>query len=125
MPPSLKPIGPEGAPADLTATRRLSLAARTGGGLGLLLRQKKFASATTAVTRWEVAGAPSKPDRFGGFGRTAFDLSLDKNRCGRCGRFIVGWDHEARTFIPPALSVGLAETAFDRSDRARGFLRAG
>ena len=78
-----------GAAADLTATRRLTLAARAGGGLGLLLRHRPLPLATAATTRWQVAAAPSTPDRFGGLGRTAFDLSLNRNRRGRCGRFIV------------------------------------
>jgi protein ImuA len=114
-----------GAAADLTATRRLSLAARAGNGLGLLLRHRKSPGSTTAMTRWEVGAAPSQPDRFGGFGRTAFDLSLTRNRRGRCGRFIVYWDHERGSFIPQALSLGLAETACDRPDRAEGLARAG
>jgi protein ImuA len=114
-----------GAAADLTATRRLSLAARAGNGLGLLLRHRKSPGSITAMTRWEVSAAPSEPDRFGGFGRTAFDLSLTRNRRGRCGRFIVHWDHERGSFIPQALPLGLAETACDRPDRAEGFARAG
>ena len=114
-----------GAAADLTATRRLSLAARVGNGLGLLLRHRKSPGSTTAMTRWEVGAAPSEPDRFGGFGRTTFDLSLTRNRRGRCGRFIVHWDHERGSFIPQALSLGLAETANDRPDRAEEFARAG
>jgi protein ImuA len=109
----------EGAAADLTATRRLSLAARTGNTLGLLLRHRPLLSATTAMTRWHVAAAPSEPDGFGGIGRTAFELSLNKNRRGRCGRFIVSWNHAARSFIPQALSLGLAQAVVDRPDRAR------
>ena len=46
-----------GAAADLTATRRLSLAARAGGGLGLLLRHRPCPLATAAMTRWQVAAA--------------------------------------------------------------------
>jgi len=115
----------DGAAADLTATRRLSLAARTGNGLGLLLRHRKACSASSAMTRWKVAAAPTEADRFGGLGRTAFDLSLDRNRRGRCGRFIVYWDHEARSFIPEAVSFGLAETAFDRPDHAQRVAHAG
>ena len=109
----------QGAAADLTATRRLSLAARAGGGLGLLLRHRPTPLASAATTRWEVAGAPSMPDRFGGLGPTTFDLSLNRNRRGPCGRFIVSWDHGTRTFIPPALSLGLAATARDRPADAR------
>jgi len=108
----------QGAAADLTATRRLSLAARAGNGLGLLIRHRRTPLATAAMTRWEIASAPSTPDRFGGIGRTTFDLVLKRNRRGPCGRFIVSWDHVAHVFIPQALSLGLAATAHDRSNDA-------
>jgi len=103
--------------ADLTATRRLMLAAREGGCPGLLLRQRVDSGPVAAVTRWRVAAAPSRPDRFGGLGRTAFDLVLCKNRRGPCGRWIVEWNHHERAF-ETAVSVGLAAAAFDRPDRA-------
>jgi protein ImuA len=106
---------------DLTATRRLSLAARDGGGLGLLLCHKPNAAPSAARTRWRIAPAPSEPDEFGGLGRTAFTLSLTRNRRGPCGTWTVSWDHHAYTF--QALSVGMAEAAFDRPDRTA--LRAG
>jgi protein ImuA len=107
-----------GAAADLTATRRLSLAAQAGGGLGLLLRHRPCPLPSAAMTRWQVAAALSKPDRFGGLGGSSFDLSLQRNRRGRCGRWITGWNHDERTFVPQALSLGVAATARDRSDRA-------
>src|SRR5258708_5098001 len=88
----------EGAEADLTATRRLSLAARDGvsdrvSGLGLLIRHRVTAWPSAAATRWEIAAAPSLPDRLGGLagglvsglGRTRFDLSLRQNRRGASG----------------------------------------
>jgi protein ImuA len=112
-----------GAAADLTATRRLSLAAQAGGGLGLLLRHRPCPLPSAAMTRWQVAAALSTPDRFGGLGGTSFDLSLNRNRRGRCGRWIAGWNHDERTFVPQAPSVGMAETARDRSDRTRPLLR--
>ena len=115
-----------GEAADFTATRRLTLAARAGGGLGLLLRHRPLPIATAAATRWQVASAPSAPDRFGGLGRTAFDLSLNRNRRGQSGRFIVQWDHHACAFLPQALSVGMAAAADDGSpDPQRPFARAG
>ncbi|MEA2976575.1 MAG: protein ImuA [Alphaproteobacteria bacterium] len=106
----------EGAAADPTATRRLALAARDGGVLGLLLRHRPLPEPSAAATRWEISAAPSEPDAFGGLGRTAFTLSLSKNRRGSTGRWTVTWDHHERTFSP--LSVGVAQTAADRPDRA-------
>jgi protein ImuA len=108
---------------DGPATRRLSLIARDNGGLGLLLRQRPSPAANAAATRWQVAAAPGAQDQFGGLGRTTFALSLTKNRRGACGRWLIAWDHHERVFHP-ALSVGVAEAARDRPDRAR-FARTG
>jgi protein ImuA len=105
----------DGAAADLTATRRLSLAARDGGSLGLLLRHRASARPSAAATRWEVTAAPSPSDGYG-LGRTCFELHLVRNRRGPCGRWIVCWDIHERAFTP--LSVGVVETARDRSARA-------
>ncbi len=101
--------------ADLTATRRLSLAAREGGALGLLLRPKPSRSPSAARTRWEISGAPSVPDEFGGLGRTAFTLSLVRNRRGPCGTWTLSWDHHERVFA--ALSLGVDAASRDRPDR--------
>ena len=101
---------------DLTATRRLSLAAREGSALGLLLRHKPSDAPSAARTRWEISAAPSVPDELGGLGRTAFRLSLNRNRRGPCGTWTLTWDHHERTFT--TLSVGVAATASDRPDRA-------
>jgi protein ImuA len=101
---------------DLTATRRLTLAAREGGALGLLLRHKPSCSPSTARTRWEVAACPSVPDELGGLGRTAFRLSLVRNRRGPCGAWTLTWNHHERVFA--ALSVGVAAAASDRPDQA-------
>jgi hypothetical protein len=76
------------------------------------------------MTRWQIAAAVSAPDRFGGLGGTRFDLSLYRNRRGRCGRWIADWNHDERTFLPQALSLGMAETARDRPDRAPELLRS-
>jgi protein ImuA len=96
-----------GKEADLTATRRLSLAAQKGGGLALLLRGRSFPQPSAAATRWQVAAAPAPPDRFGGLGRTAFRLSLTKNRRGSCGSWVLQWDHHEQRFLP-ALSLAVA-----------------
>lgn len=111
-----------GVAADLTATRRLTLAAREGDSLGLLLRHQSSPLTSSAETRWQVAAAPSRPDRFGGLGRTTFALSLTKNRRGPTGRWLVAWDHHECAFS--ALSLGVAAAAVDRSDRTP-LVRAG
>ena len=112
----------EGADADLTATRRLALAAREGmsaqnSGFGLLVRHKATPMPSAAATRWEIAAAPSQPDAYGGLGRARFDLSLRKNRRGPSGRWIIEWDHHERIF-QQTVPVAVAAPAFDRPDRA-------
>ena len=111
--------------ADLTATRRLSLAARDGSTLGLLLRHCAPLGTSAAATRFEIAAAPSRRDGFGGLGVTTFFLSLVKNRRGPCGRWTLSWDHHEHVFLPAASSLGLASAAGDRSDRTVRFARAG
>ena len=118
----------EGDAADLTATRRLALAAREGisaqnSGLGLLIRHRMTSMPSAAATRWEIAPALSQPDAYGGIGRARFDLSLRKNRRGPSGRWIIEWDHHERAF-QQAVSVGVAAAALDRPDRAPS-VRAG
>lgn len=112
----------DGATADLTVTRRLTLAAQKGDGFGFLFRHRPSPFSSSAETCWEVAAAPSKPDRFGGLGRSTLTLSLTKNRHGPTGRWSVAWDHHERVFS--ALSLGVVEAAVDRPDRTR-FVRAG
>jgi protein ImuA len=104
-----------GEAPDLTATRRLSLAARDGGGIGLVLRHKLSDAPSAARTRWQIAAAPSQPDEFGGLGRTAFSLSLTRNRRGPCGTWTLTWDHHDHAFS--ALSLGVDEATRDRPDR--------
>jgi len=101
--------------ADLTATRRLGLAAREGGALGLLLHHKISDAPSAAFTRWQVAAAPSVPDEFGGLGLTTFHLTLTRNRRGPCGAWTLTWNHHERTFS--ALSVGVAAATADGPDR--------
>lgn len=122
--------------ADLTATRRLALAAREGGGFGVILHpnaapdsQSRCSHPSTATTRWEVASARSERDRFGGLGPTTFALSLVKNRRGRTGQWRLWWDHHACTFAA-SLSFPVAPAARDGSlgnalPRPQLHLRAG
>ncbi|MFA5122493.1 ImuA family protein [Zavarzinia sp.] len=87
-----------GKAADLTATRRLSLAARDGGGFAFLVRHQATAEPSAAATRWTVAPVPGPVDGFGGLGETALDLTLTKNRRGPCGRWTITWRRDDRRF---------------------------
>jgi protein ImuA len=101
-----------GEAPSLTDTRRLLLAAKDNGGIGLMMRGKRDGAPSAAHTRWHIASAPSVPDEFGGLGRTAFALTLTRNRRGPCGAWTLAWDHHEHVF--ETLSVGVAETTADR-----------
>jgi protein ImuA len=116
-------LGDDTVADDLTATRRLMLAAREGSCPGFFLRYRSTEAPSAAATRWMVSAAPSRPDFYGGLGRTRFELSLRKNRRGPCGRWIIEWDHHER-ILQPAVSVVVAPAALDRPDRAPS-VRAG
>ena len=105
----------DGAIADLTATQRLTLAAREGDTFGFLLRHRPSRLTSTAETRWKISAAPTVPDRFGGLGRTAFTATLMKNRRGPEAEWTIVWDHHERSFT--TLSRSMAQAAFDRPDR--------
>ncbi|MBV9970855.1 MAG: hypothetical protein JO228_12795 [Xanthobacteraceae bacterium] len=116
-----------GDDADLTATRRLALAAIAGGGLGLLLRHRPNREPNAAMTRWEVASSSGEHDEFGGLARPTFLVSLVKNRHGPTGQWRLSWDHHERVFFPAltALSRPMAAAALDRSPRAQRLARTG
>jgi protein ImuA len=128
-------LAEDGKAADLTATRRLSLAAQKGGaGLALLFRHRTQVSPSAAATRWEISGALGRCDGTNGLSPTNFLLKLMKNRRGPCGQWVLQWDHHEHRFTPerarspewehsPALSLGMAAPASDRP--ARAFARTG
>jgi protein ImuA len=100
---------------DLVALRRLSLAAASGGGLGLVLRHRAVALASPATTRLEIAAAPGRPDAFGGLGRPTILVSLVRNRRGPTGRWLLSWDHHEHVFAETP-SVAVAAPSVDRPD---------
>lgn len=105
--------------ADLTATRRLSIAARDHRGLGLLLRHRSSAMPSAAMTRWSIASEAGPRDEFGGIGITSFLLTLVKNRRGPCGRLSMAWNHHERVFVTQSVleanPVAVASPTDDRS----------
>ena len=94
---------------DLTASRRLHLAARARGGLCLLLRRPdRPAGTVAAATRWQVAPVPAAPRRGGAPGAARWRLSLTRCRGGAPRGWIVEWCHETHRL---ALVAPLADRA--------------
>ena len=89
---------------DLTATRRLTLAAAGSGVTALLLRIGAKPGPSTAETRWSALAAPSAPLEANAPGRPALDLTLLRNRSGPADRsWRVEWNRDRRRFAEPAL----------------------
>ncbi|MBS0480540.1 MAG: hypothetical protein JSR79_14730 [Proteobacteria bacterium] len=92
---------------DLTATRRLMLAAEASGVTVFLLRMAAAEGPSVADTRWRVAAAPSTPladgTSEGAPGHPAFEIELLRHRAGPAGvTWRVEWNRERRTFQEPA-----------------------
>jgi hypothetical protein len=85
--------------------------------LGLLLRQQPLRGTSACASRWIVRAARGRGDRFGGLGRAAFALTLEKNRHGPAGAFTLEWNDDERCFRA-ALPVAVAAPAFDRPHHA-------
>ncbi len=106
---------------DLTASRRLMLAARASGVPLLLVFARPLAGATAALTRWRVAPHASGAPAFdtGAPGLPAWTLTLERSRAGRPGQWTVEWHHATHRFaLVPALfdqSLRLDEKAGPRS----------
>ncbi len=94
------------APAiDLTATRRLSLAATQAGVLALLVRMDAKPVPSAAYSRWQVKSAPSRPLPADAPGHPVFALSLLRHRGGVAPfEAHVEWNHEQRSFRDAPLS---------------------
>jgi protein ImuA len=102
------------APAyDLTASRRLALAARPSGVPLLLTRIAAKARPSAAETRWELRALPSRALAAQAPGFPAFELTLLRARNGREGQHDhLEWDRDARQFLSrTATDAGPAEPA--------------
>lgn len=105
-------IEPWGEPRafDLTASRRLALAAEGSGVMALLLRVAAAEAPSAARTRWQVRPLVSRALEANAPGNPAFGLRLLRHRGGvaEC-EWRVEWNRDRCTFEN--------RTAFDRSDR--------
>ena len=103
----LAAIVADGVTPDLTASRRLQLAAEAGDGLVFLLPAGRQAGSSSALTRWFVASAPSLPEAEGP-GRPCWKIEFWRCRGGgRPREWMVEWDDAA-------LSLSLVPEMADR-----------
>ncbi len=92
---------------DLTASRRLALAAARSGVIGFMLMPGlREAAPTAAVTRWRIAAAPSLAPGLwaGGVGPPALEADLLRRRDGPPLSFRLVWSPHERAFSSLPLS---------------------
>lgn len=101
---------------DLTASRRLALAAKRSGVPAFLMRVAADAQPTSAMTRWRIQAAPSSPLAANAPGRPAFTVTLLRNRAGSSGRsWCLEWNHDQGCFRDATpLSVGVVPVPAER-----------
>ncbi len=88
---------------DLTASRRLALAAEESGVAALLLRIAATPVASAADTRWAVRSCASHPLPANAPGHPTLDLELLRQRGrGADGRWQVEWNREQAVFVSAA-----------------------
>jgi protein ImuA len=92
----------EGMPKclDLVASRRLGLAAGESGVTAFLLRNGAQAEPSAALTRWQVASAPSHGSDDD-WGSPVFDAHLIRHRAGGLGNFVLKWNLQHACFETP------------------------
>lgn len=94
----------EGVTPNLTAARRLQLAAETGETTALLIMPPGAMPSTTALTYWRVAAAPASPTTLPTL-HPAWDVELMRCRGGKPGKWRMEWQHEAFHFdLVPSLA---------------------
>ncbi len=92
---------------DLTASRRLALAAEESGVATLLLRIAATPVASAADTRWAVRSCASQPLAANAPGHATLDLELLRQRGrGAEGRWQVEWNRDRAAFTTPQAPSG-------------------
>ncbi len=89
---------------DLTASRRLALAAEQSGVTLFMLRLEAEPSPSAADTRWAVNAAPSRALDANAPGPPQLEIILLRRRAGPSGmRWRLEWDRDQLVFREPAL----------------------
>ncbi len=91
---------------DLTASRRLTLAAEAQGATAIVLKSAGDEAPSAAASRWRIAAAPSAPLAAGAPGHPAFAVELLRHRFGVAHPgWRLHWDCDEAAFrlaAPPA-----------------------
>lgn len=89
---------------DLTASRRLALAAERSGTTVIMLRADAEPSPSAAETRWSVRSAGSNGLEADAPGPPLFEIQLLRRRAGPAGmRWRMEWDRDRCIFREPSL----------------------
>lgn len=110
---------------SLTASRRLQLAAETGGGLGLLLRRDTGRDGATlpptaSISRWRIAALPGGPAMIAGAeysnlpGATRWQAELLRARGGRPRSWQLEWSDDGQDKSQTAGGFALVSPLRDR-----------
>lgn len=111
---------------DLTASRRLSLAAEKSGVPLLLMRVDAEPVPSAAETRWQVAAAPSYALPGNAPGAPCFDIELLRCRSRPAGQsWRLEWDRDRKCFRDTAVSGVMVPVPFSRqvATTESGFVR--
>ena len=102
---------------SLTASRRLQLAAETGGGMGLLLRRDTGALPPTAsISRWRIAALPGGPPEYANLpGTTRWQAELLRARGGRPRSWQLEWRDDGQDNSQTPGGFALVPPLRDRS----------
>ena len=107
----IEPWG-EARALDLTASRRLVLAAEKSGVAAFILRDRAASFASAAATRWTVASALSVALPGNAPGQVALSVELVRHRGGVPPfGLVMEWDREEHIFREPALSRAFLPSA--------------
>lgn len=111
---------------SMTASRRLHLAAKATGTLGLVLRggcrvgQIEAAPPSAARTRWRISPRPSSPLPVPGIGRARWRVELLRCRGGEEAEFeLEACDATGRLDLPAELADGQVASPHRRRDGTR------
>lgn len=104
---------------DLTASRRLALAAEQSGVTVIVLRVDAVPMPSAADTRWSVSAAESVGLSANAPGPAVFEIELLRRRTGPSGlRWRVEWNRDQCLFREPALSGAVVPLPADGSAAA-------